>query len=216
MICLASLAILPCSSIGAITEARLPRSGRSTPTAAGSSTACRASSTRCRSRSGSTSRSRSCRSRPRSRPTRSATSPGARSGASSRSSSRRFLRPLPQLGDRAGRRRSSATSGEPLLDGLKTIFGIGHVGVAARPGRGRRPRRQLPHDHLRVRPEHLLALARGLLPARALGDPREAADAARRARLGAVVGWISAYLIYKSPATSRSAARCSTWRCSAR
>jgi ethanolamine permease len=58
------------------------RAGRSTPTAAtGSSTACPASSTPCRSRSGSTSRSRSCRSPRRSRRIPCVTSRAGRSGA---------------------------------------------------------------------------------------------------------------------------------------
>ncbi len=81
----------------------------------------------------------------------------------------------------AGARRRSATSATPLFDGFKAIFGDGHRGGAAGPDRADGPDRQLLHDHLRVRPEHLLAVAGRLLPEVAVGDARDAQDAARRA-----------------------------------
>ena len=39
-----------------------------------------------------------------------------------------------------------------------------HRQQGARADRGRRPDRELPHDHLRLRPQHLLAVARGYFP----------------------------------------------------
>ena len=47
-----------------------------------------------------------------------------------------------------------------------------------------RPGGQLLHDHLRVRPEHVLALAGGVLPEVPVADPRRAEDPARRADRG--------------------------------
>ena len=82
----------------------------------------------------------------------------------------RFLRPLPQFWDRPGLegsqhvRRAAARRPE---DDLR----IGHVGFNPRPRCGRWSRCQLPHDHLRVRAQHLLALAGGLLPAHRSRSP---------------------------------------------
>ena len=52
------------------------------------------------------------------------------------------------------------------------------VREAAVAVRGDRPDRELPHDHLRVRPADLLAVARRLLPGDPVGDARLAQDTA--------------------------------------
>ena len=124
-----------------------------------------------RSRSGSTWRSRSCRWPPRSRMTRRATSRGRliwglvdarRSPAWARcflnTGRRRRSRDHRHVGDAAVRRVQGGLRG-------------GHGGRAARADRADGPDRQLLHHHLRLRPQHLLAVAGGLLPAVACRSP---------------------------------------------
>ena len=81
---------LPCSSAGPSTPACSPTSRRKRAAAASCPRASPGSSPPCRSRSGSTWRSRNCRWPPRSRTIRSATSPARRSGGSPRWSSSPF------------------------------------------------------------------------------------------------------------------------------
>jgi hypothetical protein len=50
-------------------------------------------------------------------------------------------------------------SATPLFDGFKAIFGEGTAALAAGSDRPDRTDRQLLHDHLRVRSQHLLALS---------------------------------------------------------
>ena len=64
------------------------------------------------------------------------------------------------------------------------IFGQNSAYRAPRAAVHDRPGGQLLHDHLRVRPEHVLAVAGGLLPEVPLADPRRAEDPARRADRG--------------------------------
>jgi hypothetical protein len=59
-----------------------------------------------------------------------------------------------------------------------------HGGRAAGADRRRGARRELPHDHLRVRPEHLLAVAGRLLPEVDVEDPRDAQEPVRRPPAG--------------------------------
>ena len=81
-----------------------------------------------------------------------------------------------------------ATSNEPLFLGFQTIFGAGLKAKCIGAGGLRRPDRQLPHHHLRLRKADLLAVARGLFPDLAVGDPRRAPDAAPRAAGGLGAG----------------------------
>ena len=63
---------------------------------------------------------------------------------------------------------SLATSAEPLLDGFRVITAPARQGAGVL--RGDRPDCELPHDHLRLRPADLLALASRVLPAVHVGD----------------------------------------------
>jgi hypothetical protein len=112
---------------------------------------------------------------------------------------------------------SLATSGEPLLDGFRVLYGSG----PRRRWRSSRHRthRELPHHHLCLRPADLFAGARRLLPAVHVADQREE-GAAHGAVRRHVLGFLTMMIVwFVAPADKRgasSAARCSTWRCSAR
>ena len=82
--------------------------------------------------------------------------------------------PLPQHRHQPGR-AAIGDIGRAAARRPQDDLRLGHLGLAARPGRGRGPGGQLPHDHLRLRPQHLLAVARRLLPTLAVGHPRHAA-----------------------------------------
>ena len=73
------------------------------------------------------------------------------------------------------------TSATPFFDGFKAVFGEGVGGFPARPPRADRSDRQLLHDHLRVRPQHVLAIARRLFPAEPVDHPPDPQHAVRRA-----------------------------------
>ena len=111
------------------------------------------------------------------------------------------------------------TSGQPILDGFRAIFGDGWAQDSGAV-RGGRAGRELPRDHLRLRAADLLAVARRLLPALPVGHPRRAQDAQHRAdrrlagRLPGDAGGVVHAGRRGRPARS-SAACCSTWRCSA-
>ena len=72
------------------------------------------------------------------------------------------------------------TSGEPILDGFRAIFGI-ELGEGAGSDRRHRAGRKLPRDHLRLWKADLLPVTGGLLPAFPVGHPRHAQDTERRA-----------------------------------
>ena len=80
----------------------------------------------------------------------------------------------PPLGSRA--RRCSTASRRSSASGTAAEL----LGADRRD----RPGGELLHDHLRVRPEHVLAVARGLLPEVAVEDARHPEDAVRRADRG--------------------------------
>ena len=71
------------------------------------------------------------------------------------------------------------TSGEPLLDGFRAIYG-GVGAVVLGSDRACRPDRQFPHDRVRHGQAGLLAVARGLFPCGFVGHPRNPQDAACR------------------------------------
>ena len=64
-------------------------------------------------------------------------------------------------------------SGEPLLEGFRTLFGT-NWGENSGPGGDRGLGRELPRDHLRVRASDLLAVAGGIFSALLVGDARNA------------------------------------------
>ena len=78
--------------------------------------------------------------------------------------------PLPERRHRAGRRRGRPVRGA-AVPRLQDDLRRGHGRRPARAGRGRRPGRELPHDHLRLRPQHLFAVARRLFPALDVASP---------------------------------------------
>ena len=217
-ICFLSLAILAVFFIGALTKLDFTGAGRSTPNGRPLVHRRRAaaSSTRCRSRSGSTSRSRSCRWPPRSPPTPSATSPADDLGAP-HAHRHRLPGAVPQLRHRARRDGRSATSAEPLLDGLKTIFGSGTsaslLGLVAVAGLV-----ASFHTIIFAYGRNIFSLSRAGYYPHGLSvthgepqDPARGADPRRRARLGS-----PPTSVYKNTGSQSSARRCSTWRCSAR
>ena len=140
--------------------------------------ACCRSCSRCRSRCGSSSASRSCRSPPRSRTTRRRTSRGRASGASITLIVTGllvlFLNPAVdrRRGDRR-RRRAAARRlpRDPVRDELAAVL------VAVRAGRSAR---LAAGHHVRLRTQHVLAVARRLLPEVPLAH-RQAPDAVGRA-----------------------------------
>ncbi len=75
--------------------------------------------------------------------------------------------------------RPIGASGTPLFDGFKAIFGDGTaaelLGLIGLLGSDR----ELLHDHLRVRSQHVLALPCRILPRVPVEDRRNAEDAAR-------------------------------------
>ena len=133
--------------------------------------------------SGSISRSRSCRSPPEEshrpetrRPARDHL--GAHHARSLRCAD---ARPQPRGGRRAAKIGVSAT---PLFDGFKGVFGAGTAADPARPDRPGGTDRQLLHDHLRLRAEHVLAVAGRLLPQVAVAHRPQAQDSPRRPHRG--------------------------------
>ena len=73
------------------------------------------------------------------------------------------------------------TSGEPILDGFRAIFGSDWAKIVE-PYRRVRAGGKLPRHHLRLWPADLLAIAGGLLPTFPVDHPRHAQDAERGAR----------------------------------
>ena len=71
------------------------------------------------------------------------------------------------------------TSGEPLLDGFRAIYGEGFASALALVAVTGLVA-SLPRDHLCLRAADLLAVARRLFPARAVDNARHAQDAAHR------------------------------------
>ena len=139
-----------------------------------------ASSRRCRSRSGSTWRSRRSRSRPRNRWIRRRDVPkGTIWGMHTLVITGALILLLNSGVD--GGAGVIGISGTPLFDGF---IGDLRRGVRRRDPRALRPDRpdrELLHDHLRVRPEHVLAVAGRVLPEVLVGDARETQHPARGA-----------------------------------
>ena len=98
--------------------------------------------------------------------------------------------PVPLERHRPGRGRPRHERGAALRQ-LPHDLRRGHRHAAAGRDRRGRARGELPLDRLRLRAPALLALARGLLPALAVGDapdPRDAAPGAHRRRRGGLRG----------------------------
>ena len=87
-----------------------------------------------------------------------------------------FLIAVPQRRDRAGRRRGRRLGRAAARRASRRSSASGTSASLLGAGRRHRPGRQLPHDHLRLRPEHLLAVAGRLLPALDVGHPRHPED----------------------------------------
>ena len=112
------------------------------------------------------------------------------------------------------------TSATPLFDGFKAVFGEGTAASVLGADRADRADRQFLHDHLCLRPQHLLAVARGLLPAEPVDHPSDQKHAVRRAdrrsgRSGTSSRWSSTSSARpRTHSRARSSARCCTWPCS--
>ena len=98
-----------------------------------------------------------------------------------------FLTVVLSAGMAPGAVRISSSS-EPLFLGFQTIFGRGLKTRVAGAYCLRRPDRQLPHDHICLRPADLFALARRIFSYLALGDARHAGNAAARPAFGECAG----------------------------
>ena len=140
----------------------------------------------CRSRSGCISGSSSCRSLPRRVTTRSTTCRAASCTACVTLIACSFLTVVLSAGIAPGAAKVGA-SNEPLFLGIPDDLRRGLEVARARAGRLRRTDRELPHDHFRLRPPDLFALARRLFSDVAFGDAWQTPDAAPRVarRLGA-------------------------------
>ncbi len=88
--------------------------------------------------------------------------------------------PLPQHG-RRWRSRDHRNVGDPVVRRLQGGLRGGHGGLRARADRADRADRQFLHDHLCLRPQHLLAVPRGILPPGSVDHPPDQAHAVRRA-----------------------------------
>ena len=82
----------------------------------------------------------------------------------------RCSHPVPEHGC-GWRSRDDRNVGDPAGRWLQGDLRGGHGGVAALADRVDRVYRQLLHDHLCLRPKHLLAVPRGILPARVCRSP---------------------------------------------
>ena len=80
------------------------------------------------------------------------------------------LHPVPEH-RRRRRRRDHRNLGDPVVRRVQGGLRRGHGGLRARADRADRADRQLLHDHLRLRPQHVLAVPRGLLPAESCRSP---------------------------------------------
>ena len=131
---------------------------------------------------------------------------------------RRRPDPVPQHRSRSGAEEIGASASRCSTDSRRCSARAQRL--PARAGRAHRLDRQLLHDHLRLRAQHLLALARRLFPAEPVDHPRQpntpyvALIGGRRDRLHRS-RWSSTRR-QRHRLAARSSARCCTWPCSAR
>src|SRR6185503_1154796 len=92
----------------------------------------------------------------------------------------RCSHPVPEHGC-GWRRRDDRNVGDPAGRWLQGNLRGGHRGVAALADRVDRVYRQLLHDHLCLRPKHLLAVPRGILPQESVDHPPDPTHTVRRA-----------------------------------
>ena len=90
------------------------------------------------------------------------------------------LHPLPEYGRRR-RSRDHRNLGDPVVRRVQGGLWGGHRSLHSRDDRAHRADRQLLHDHLRVWSQHVLAVARGLLPAEPVDHPSDQEHAVCRA-----------------------------------
>ena len=209
----------PCSSRGPSTAACSPTSRRRRAAAASCLRASPESSPPYRSRSGSTWRSRNCRSPPKSLTIRSGTFHARPSGVSTRCVVFAVLILFLNTGVGGGA-AEIGTSATPFFDGFKAVFGEGTAASVARAPRAHRADRQLLHDHLRLRSQHVLAVPRRLFPAEPVDHPPDQAHAVRRAhcrrgdRIRCFRSSSTSWARARALSRARSSARCCTWPCS--